>query len=192
VDATSVLRADHDHMLGIFAELAQGRTVLAGATEAELLARKHLVSKLVAIVSAHEAVEEQYLWPLVRHQVPGGEKLATHAIEQETAAKRTLAQLDHLPSHDPVFESLLAQFTARAREHLDYEQRHVWPRLQAAVPAPVLEKTGRQILEAKATAPTRPHPHTPPTPGMLRTVGAAEAMLDRLRDAATGRRKGPE
>ncbi len=39
----------------------------------------------------------------------------------------------------------------------------------------------------RATAPTRPHPHTPPSPGVLRTAGPVAAAADKARDKVTGR-----
>ena len=41
--------------------------------------------------------------------------------------------------------------------------------------------------EGKKTAPTRPHPHTPPSPGALKTAGPIAAAADKARDAVTGR-----
>jgi hypothetical protein len=46
---------------------------------------------------------------------------------------------------------------------------------------------GDSLEQAKKTAPTRPHPHTPASPGVLKTAGPAAAAADRARDAATGR-----
>ena len=46
---------------------------------------------------------------------------------------------------------------------------------------------GDSLERAKKTAPTRPHPHTPASPGVLKTAGPAAAAADRARDAATGR-----
>ena len=47
---------------------------------------------------------------------------------------------------------------------------------------------GRKITESKKTAPTWPHPHTPASPGVLKTAGPAAA--DKARDAVTGRDTG--
>ena len=46
---------------------------------------------------------------------------------------------------------------------------------------------GNKIIESKKAAPTRPHPHTPPSPGILKTGGPVVGAADRARDAATGR-----
>jgi hypothetical protein len=46
---------------------------------------------------------------------------------------------------------------------------------------------GTQIAEGKKTAPTRPHPHTPPSPGALKAAGPVAAAADKLRDKMAGR-----
>ena len=46
---------------------------------------------------------------------------------------------------------------------------------------------GCQLEEGKKTAPTRPHPKAPVSPGLLKAAGPALAAADRLRDAAIGR-----
>jgi len=46
---------------------------------------------------------------------------------------------------------------------------------------------GSKIAGGKTTAPTRPHPRTPPSPGVLKTAGPVAAAADKARDAVTGR-----
>jgi len=63
----------------------------------------------------------------------------------------------------------------------------VWPGLRAALNTERAAELGSQIAVGKKTAPTRPHPHTPPSPGMLKAAGPAVAAADKARDAVTGR-----
>jgi hypothetical protein len=43
------------------------------------------------------------------------------------------------------------------------------------------------MQEAKKTAPTRPHPRTPSSPGALKATGPVAAAADKARDAMTNR-----
>jgi hypothetical protein len=45
---------------------------------------------------------------------------------------------------------------------------------------------GSKIERAKKNAPTRPHPHMPPSPAALKAAGPAVAAADKVRDLATG------
>jgi hypothetical protein len=56
----------------------------------------------------------------------------------------------------------------------------------------VLDEIGDKMALAKKAAPTRPHPHTPPKPGVLKSVGVAAAAADKVRDALSGRGEGEQ
>jgi hypothetical protein len=66
-------------------------------------------------------------------------------------------------------------------------QTAVWPGLRTALNTERAAELGTQIAEGKKTAPTSPHPHTPPSPGALKAAGPIAAATDRARDAVTGR-----
>ena len=71
-----------------------------------------------------------------------------------------------------------------------FEETLVWPGLRTALNSERAAELGTQIAEGKKTAPTRPHPHTPASPGVLKTAGPAAAVADKARDAMTGRGTG--
>ena len=186
-DVFDVLSKDHIEVKRMLSELETGPTQQHGADEDQLLLRKRMTEELVIEESKHEAVEEMYFWPAVREHVADGDRLADRAISQEQEGKEVLDRLDKLNASDPEFEKLLGEFTAAAREHIEFEETMVWPGLRSALSAEAASELGTKLAEAKKTAPTRPHPHTPPSPGVLKTTGPAAAMADKARDAMTGR-----
>jgi Hemerythrin HHE cation binding domain len=139
--------------------------------------------QLIIEESKHEALEEMYFWPVVRDHLPDGDALAG----QQQEAKEVLAKLDKLDARDAEFEELLGTFTGAAREHIQFEETTVWPGLRTALNTERAAELGIQIAEGKKTAPTRPHPHTPPSPAALKAVGSVAALADKARDALTGR-----
>jgi len=182
-----VLRKDHDEVKRALTELEGGPTAASGANADQLVVRERLVEELTIEESKHEAVEEEYFWPAVRERLPDGDELADQAIEQEQAAKFVLNDLIGLKADDPAFEQLVGRFIADGREHIDYEESRVWPEMEKALSAEEAEGLGNKIQRGKKTAPTRPHPHTPPKPGILKAAGSPVAAADRARDAVTGR-----
>jgi len=182
-----VLSKDHEQVKHMLTEFEAGPTAATGATENELVLRKKMAEELIVDESRHEAVEEMYFWPAVRERIPGGDQLAGKATGQEQEAKEVLAKLDKLDADNPEFEALLGEFITAGREHIAFEETQVWPALRSALTEAETVELGDKLTEAKKTAPTRPHPHTPPTPGVLKTAGPAAAAVDRARDAATGR-----
>jgi hemerythrin-like domain-containing protein len=184
-DVFEVLSADH-------AEVKQLLTALedsGDATTSQLVldARIAVAQRLVMDSSAHEAAEEQYFWPAVRQHLPNGDKLAEEAISQEGEAKVVLNKLNKLNAGDPEFYQLIDEFIPAARQHIAFEETEVWPALRTALTAEQAAKLGEEVSKAKEHGPTRPHPHTPANPAILKTAGPVAALLDQLRDAASGR-----
>jgi hemerythrin-like domain-containing protein len=190
VTVFDILANDHAEVRSMLTELETGPTMASGATENELLLRKRMVDQLVIEESRHEAAEEMYFWPAVRARVVDGDALADEAAVQEQTAKEALNLLDKLDASDAEFEQLLGMFTAAAREHIDFEENRVWPGLRAGLTAAEARELGDRLAVAKDAAPTRPHPHTPGTPGVQKLAGPAAGLVDKIRDAMTGRGDG--
>ena len=186
-DVFTVLAKDHQEVKNMLAELDKGPTRATGASEDQLALRRKMTQELIIEESKHEALEEMYFWPAVREHLPAGDILADEATGQEQEAKQVLADLDKLDASEAEFETLLAKFTAAARQHIEFEETRVWPGLRAALTAETAAELGTKIADGKSSAPTRPHPHTPPTPGALKTAGPAAAAADKIRDTITGR-----
>jgi hypothetical protein len=186
-DVFTVLGQDHQEVKRMLAELENGPTAAAGASDGQLELRKKMTEELIIEESKHEALEEMFFWPAVREYIQSGNTLADEATGQEQAAKQVLADLDKLQVGDGEFEKLLARFITDAREHIEFEETQVWPLMRTALPAGKSAEIGEKIAQGKKTAPTRPHPHTPPAPGVLKTAGPVAAATDKARDKVTGR-----
>ena len=186
-DAFEVLAHDHAEVKQMLTQLELGAVRQGGAGTEQLVQRKKLAEQLVIEESRHEAVEEMYFWPAVRDHLPNGDQLADTAIGQEDEGKEVLNELEKLDAGTPRFEKLLADFIRAGREHIDYEETHVWPAMRVALTAEQADEIGSKMQEAKKTAPTRPHPRTPSSPGALKATGPVAAAADKARDAMTNR-----
>lgn len=175
-DVFSVLGEDHLEVKRILAGLATG-----GVGEGELAER------LVIEESKHEAAEEMHFWPAVREKVPGGDQLADAALAQEKEGKEVLDELRKATPGDAEFRRLVAKFTEAGQAHIAFEETQVWPSLRTALSPKEAVELGEQIQSAKESAPTRPHPGGPDTPGGLKSAGMAAAAMDKVRDKVTNR-----
>lgn len=176
-DVFTLLSEDHQKVLQTLDALTATTTLSSSKDE--------LVTQLVIDESKHEAVEEMYFWPTVKERVDGGDVLAERAIQQEQSAKEMLEDLEKAKGVER--DRLIDAFAAAGREHIAFEQDQVWTRLRSLLSAKEAEELGSRLEEAKRTAPTRPHSHTPPSPSVLKSAGPAAAAMDKVRDAATGR-----
>jgi Hemerythrin HHE cation binding domain len=184
-DAIELLRRDHDQISRLLAELAASPvgTIPADGDDP----RGVTVERLVICTSRHEAIEEQYFWPVVRRRVRDGAQLADEAVSQELQVKRVLDLLDGLDPAEGEFELLLRQLVSICHAHLDFEESRVWPRVRLALSEQELAELGTQLWRGRKLAPTRPHPHVPPDPEVQRLAGRIAGATDRIRDALTGR-----
>jgi len=165
-DVFDVLAEDHEEIRQALAELEKGPTA---ATEDQLMLRKIMIEELISEEAKHEEIELTVLWPVVREHVPDGERLADLAICQELMIAALLAELDQLDASQPEFEDVLTRFTEAGREHFDFEERHVWPRLNSALTPRAAGELSRKILLARQprpVLPARPGPRpSAPAPG---------------------------
>jgi hemerythrin-like domain-containing protein len=183
-DAIELLRCDHDEVRRLLSALERADAELAdGALADRALADGGLVAQLVIAVSGHEAIEEQYFWPLVRRRVQNGPRLADEAVSQEQDGKHLLGLLE---KSEPD-AAQLRQVIAISRAHIDFEETQVWPGVRLALSEQELGDLGAQLEQAKRLAPTRPHPHMPCTPEMLKVAAPIAGAADRIRDALAGR-----
>jgi Hemerythrin HHE cation binding domain len=157
-DAFDVLVEDHEEIRKALAELEKGPTAATGATEDQLMLRMIMTEELIIEEAKHEEIELTCVWPAVRGHLPGGDQLADRAICAELEIMTLLAELDQLDVCRPEFERLLSAFTQAAREHFDFEERQVWPRLRSALTAKAAGELGLKILQARQTVPAPPFP----------------------------------
>ncbi|MET8141763.1 hemerythrin domain-containing protein [Sphaerisporangium sp. NPDC005288] len=179
------LERDHQDVKRMLVELED--MPVTGDGDERMRQRKQQVRRLIIEESKHEAVEEEYFWPVVRHLVPHGDELAEHAIKQEQRAKYTLNDLIDYEPGESRYEDMLTEFIAEAREHIAYEEEQVWPELRLVISPDRAMELGTKMEKAKRIAPTRPHPHTPPNPGLLKAAGLFVGAADRIRDMVAAR-----
>src|SRR4051794_4996760 len=183
-DIWTLLTQDHQEVKGMLTTL---ESVLAShpqvADDAHIQRRRELAETLVMEESRHEAAEEQYFWPAVRDKLANGDALASKAIEQETEGKQVLDQLRKASPNSPEFDEIVTKFIAAGREHIAFEEEQVWPSMQATLSADEATELGEKFELAKKMGPTRPHPHTPGNPAVLKTAGMAAAVADKAADA---------
>ncbi|WP_320069872.1 hemerythrin domain-containing protein [Micromonospora sp. RTGN7] len=139
-----------------------------------------VVEVLTATVSRHLSAEEQYLFPAVRAALPQAGELVDREIAEAAALLTALKALTG-PA-DPA----LADVAERLRRHVARVDVLVAPLREVATDAELI-RLGNRWEIAEEAAPTRPHPGTPATPPWNRIVEPAMGVVDKVRDAVTGR-----
>ncbi|OKI50775.1 hemerythrin domain-containing protein [Micromonospora sp. CB01531] len=182
--ADDVYRPGGRNLIDLVAREHAALLGLAGqVTDPDLPAerRREVLDVLTAVVSRHLSAEEQYLFPAARAAVPAGAELVDREIEADAGLLTALRELSG--PDDPA----LAEVADRVRRHVDRVAALVAPLREVATDAELI-RLGNRWEIAEEAAPTRPHPGTPATPPWNKLVEPAVGVVDKVRDAVTGRR----
>jgi len=180
-DLVDVLEADHDELR----DLVNTLTTPDGDDQDRL-------EVTIAELSRHLVVEEDYLYPAVREVVPDGVPLANEALAASAKTERLAQHIERTSKIDTDRLGLLRSLTDAIHRHIETTERDLFPRLRQHCPPGQLRFLAGQAMMAKRTAPTRPHPHDPRTPPLNQIVTPGIGLVDRVRDAMTGRPTKPE
>jgi hemerythrin superfamily protein len=182
MDAINLTLQDHRHVESLFARYE----ALTGDGDR----KRDIVHEIIRELSIHAAIEEQFLYPVMRSNLPDGKSLVEEAIQEHQEAKELLDELDGMTPDDGGYDERVRSLIRDVRHHVQEEEDELLPKLRSAVSQERLEQVGEAMEAGKRLAPTRPHPHAPSTPPGNIAVGPAAAVVDRVRDRLRG--EGPE
>jgi hemerythrin-like domain-containing protein len=178
-DLIEELVTDHREVEQAFADYERG-----GLSDEQ---RRNLVDHIITELVRHSVAEEQHLYPVAREKLPDGDQIADKELEEHAEAEQLMKQLEGLDPTEPDFDRLTTKLIADIRHHVEEEERDLFPRLQQACSRKQLDELGDKIVSAKQSAPTRPHPSTPDRPPANRLLDPGIGLIDRMRDALSGR-----
>src|SRR2546429_6346514 len=69
--------------------------------------KRKLAKEIVHELSVHAAVEENFVYPVMRAKLENGSERAAHAIEEHAEVKRLLAELEKLEPGDTGFDETM-------------------------------------------------------------------------------------
>lgn len=180
MDATELLIHDHREARSLFERFP---------TETSESDRRQIAEELIRELSRHDAIELQVLYPELRKVSDEGGRMADHGLDEHSEARDLLKELDESLDRvaSPAFAASWRRLQDMVYEHMDEEEGEVFPLLRAHRSPSELSELGDKLEAAKKVAPAHPHPGTPDNPIGAMVMGGAAGVVDRARDAATGR-----
>jgi hemerythrin-like domain-containing protein len=176
MDAIALLKSDHETVEKLFKEF-EALTERAEKGQAELAER--ITEELIR----HAAIEEQIFYPAIRAAIPDLDLDVREGLEEHHVAEQLLGEVQQLDSSHERFRPKVLVLIEAVRHHVEEEEQELFPTVQEQMDAEVLEELGERMAEAKAQAPTKPHPRSPDQPPLNLVTDAVASLLDRLRDA---------
>lgn len=150
--------------------------------------RRQLTEHVIANLVRQFVAKEQFVFPLVRERLADGDQLAQNLLDAQTRGEHIMKELADSEVSDPRFAEKLTELIRVVREHADGEEKAAIRQLAANCSPAELADLGNKVVVTQDAAPTRPHPNAPDTPPVNIFVDAGAAMVDKIRDAVSGRR----
>jgi len=179
-DLADAVAADHRAMTELFAKLE---------ASGDARNRGQLAARVIEELVRHSVAEEQFLYPAARTALPDGDEVADRAIAVHAEAEQLMKTLARTDPTTPAFDEQVTTLLAAMRHHFADEEDELLPRLRTACDPGELRELGLRFEQAHRIAPTRPHPAAPDTPPANKIVDLGVGLIDRVRDAMTGRNK---
>jgi len=183
MDAITLLKDDHKTVEQLFRRYEKA----GDRAHAE---KRNIVERFTEALSVHAAIEEQLFYPVVRATVPGTEDMALESLEEHHIVKWVLSELEHMEPEDERFDAKVTVLIENVRHHVKEEEQDFFPKVRDELGRDALSHLGDAMVEAKKTAPTRPHPRSPDSPPGNVVVGAAVGVVDRIGDTVSGLAQG--
>jgi hemerythrin superfamily protein len=171
-DVVDLLVSQHEHIRSLFA-------TVEAATGKE---RQRAFEVLRRFLAVHETAEELVTHPRARI-AEGGNPVVDARLEEETEAKKMLAELDGMDVGDAAFDAKLAAFRTAVLAHAEAEEREEFPLLRQDNDTGRLERMALAVKAAEAVAPTHPHPSVGSSMTANLVAGPLASVVDRTRDA---------
>lgn len=177
-DVVDLLTADHREMIELLEKID---------TTTDPADRRSLADSVIAEVVRHSVAEELFVYPVYEREVPNGSEEVEHDKEEHQELEEVMKELEGLDAASAEFVATVTRFKELLDHHADDEESDQFPKLREHVAAEDLVDLGRKVEAAKKIAPTRPHPGSPHSELFHMTLGPGVGMVDRLRDALSGR-----
>lgn len=176
MNAIELIKRDHRQVEQLFADFE--------ADPGE--GRQEILAQIIRELSVHSAIEEAYLYPRIRSEASNGDSLVDEGEKEHQRVKDSLGRLDGKldKAHTKEVAEQVETLKKNVMHHVQEEETETLPAFEQAASKTELEDIGRQLKQAKESAPTRPHPNQPAANAL---TSWANGLLDRSRDAVSGR-----
>jgi hemerythrin superfamily protein len=175
MDAINLLISDHREVETYFRQFEEAGP-RANVTKAKL------VSSMIRALSVHAAIEEGLFYPAARRASTDSNEQVLESLEEHHIVKWVCSELEGMEPTDERFEAKVTVLMENVRHHVEEEEQDLFPKIKDALSEEHLAELGRELEEAKAVAPTRPHPKAPDTPPANLVANLVSGGLDRVRD----------
>jgi len=144
---------------------------------------------LTRLLAVHETAEEEVVHPRIRRISESAAALVQERLDEESKAKKVLADLESMDVSSSDFELAFLAFQRDVEFHAESEESETFPLLATDADAEERKSLGAALVAAEVFAPTHAHRLAPESAVGNMLVGPPIAVFDRVRDAIKDRRR---
>lgn len=118
VDATALLRADHQHVNDLFEQYQTTRSQAK---------KKQLVSEICTALTVHAEIEEEIFYPAVKAALKD-KTLVPEAIVEHASLKDLIKQVEGVEPDGEMFDAKIKVLSEFVKHHVKEEQSEMFPK----------------------------------------------------------------
>jgi hemerythrin superfamily protein len=151
LDAIALLKADHQKVSALFAQLEKSRSPAK---------KQALVATICRELSIHATVEEEIFYPAVKAALKDKE-LVPEALVEHATLKEFIAKVDGKAADGEMFDAQLQVMSEYVKHHVKEEQTQMFPKarntkLDMAELGQRIAERKQQLMENKQALPKEP------------------------------------
>jgi hemerythrin superfamily protein len=120
-DATTILRADHKHVSGLFAQYEKAQSTAK---------KKQLVAEICTELSVHAQVEEEIFYPAVKQALHDHELVPEATVEHATL-KALISEVEDIEPDGEMFDAKIKVLSEYVKHHVKEEHTEMFPKAKA-------------------------------------------------------------
>jgi hemerythrin-like domain-containing protein len=144
MDAIALLKADHDKVKGLLADLES-------TTERGVKAREELFATIKGELTIHEVIEEEIFYPALKSH-PKAKDMVLEGYEEHHVVDLLMGELENLDVSDPTWGAKAVVMKENIEHHIEEEEGEMFPKARQVFDRGELQELGDRMAERKQSA----------------------------------------
>jgi hypothetical protein len=144
LDAITLLKADHDVVKSLLAELES-------TTERGVKTRTELFARIKDELTVHEIIEEEIFYPELKAH-PKAEDIVLEGFEEHHVVDLLLGELSDLAVDDETWGAKAKVMKENVEHHIEEEEGEMFPKARSVFDKAELTELGERMAARKETA----------------------------------------
>jgi hemerythrin-like domain-containing protein len=144
MDAIALLKADHDKVKGLLADLES-------TTERGIKTREELFATIKGELTIHEVIEEEIFYPALKSH-PKAKDVVLEGYEEHHVVDLLMGELENLDVSDPTWGAKAVVMKENIEHHIEEEEGEMFDKARQVFDRQELVELGERMAERKLSA----------------------------------------